>query len=157
MSCRHAITAAKEPTSRLYTTVAHFCAVVHRRASSPADCSHPSRSTSLPHPNPSIAIATFPVVGKNSTPIAPVKQRDPDAPRQICRPWTVADNGWIVRKTLAMFGPEGSMFASNFSGGQPVRELRDNLQLLSQKPLRPLAGCKAHLFRETARDVYAIG
>lgn len=30
------------------------------------------------------------------------------------RPWTVADNRWIVREAVAMFGPSRSMFASNF-------------------------------------------
>jgi predicted TIM-barrel fold metal-dependent hydrolase len=29
-------------------------------------------------------------------------------------PWTVDDNRWIVRETIAMFGPERVMFASNF-------------------------------------------
>ena len=30
------------------------------------------------------------------------------------RPWTVESNAWIVRETVAMFGPERVMFGSNF-------------------------------------------
>lgn len=33
---------------------------------------------------------------------------------QAGKPWRVEDNAWIVRETLAMFGAERAMFASNF-------------------------------------------
>ena len=28
--------------------------------------------------------------------------------------WTVEENGWVVRETIAIFGPRRAMFASNF-------------------------------------------
>jgi predicted TIM-barrel fold metal-dependent hydrolase len=73
------------------------------------------------------------------------------------RAWTVADHGWIVRETIAMFGPERCMFASNF----PVDSLCASFatifdgfrEIVEDLPLE----AQARLFRGTARDVYDIG
>jgi predicted TIM-barrel fold metal-dependent hydrolase len=69
-------------------------------------------------------------------------------------PWTVEDNRWIVQETVAMFGPERIMFASNF----PVDRLCGSFDAI-------FGGFKAiaaawsqqdqrRLFYENARAIY---
>jgi predicted TIM-barrel fold metal-dependent hydrolase len=72
------------------------------------------------------------------------------------RKWTVADNGWIVRETIAMFGAERCAFASNFPvdglcgsfsdifGG--FRDITADLSPTEQ----------ARLFCGTAREIYHL-
>jgi predicted TIM-barrel fold metal-dependent hydrolase len=75
---------------------------------------------------------------------------------QLNRPWTVADNRWIVRETIAMFGAERCAFASNF----PVDSLCATFATIFDgfrdivEDLPPDA--QARLFGGTARDVYRI-
>lgn len=72
------------------------------------------------------------------------------------RKWTVADNGWIVRETIAMFGAERCAFASNFPvdglcgsfsdifGG--FRDITADLSPTGQE----------RLFCGTAREIYRL-
>lgn len=71
-------------------------------------------------------------------------------------PWTAEGNRWIVRETIAMFGPERAMFASNF----PVDSLCGTFDTI-------FSGFKAivtdlpdadqrRLFHDTAGDVYRL-
>jgi predicted TIM-barrel fold metal-dependent hydrolase len=75
---------------------------------------------------------------------------------QAGQPWTVEANGWIVRETIAMFGPGRCMFASNF----PVDSLCasfatifDGFRAITEN--LPIAA-QAQLFCETARGVYDL-
>lgn len=76
---------------------------------------------------------------------------------QFGRPWTVADNRWIVRETIAIFGAERCMFASNF----PVDSLCGSFatifdgfrEIVEDLPIE----AQARLFCGTAREVYRIG
>jgi predicted TIM-barrel fold metal-dependent hydrolase len=76
---------------------------------------------------------------------------------QLGRAWTVADNRWIVRETIAIFGAERCMFASNF----PVDSLCGSFatifdgfrEIVEDLPIE----AQARLFCGTAREVYRIG
>jgi predicted TIM-barrel fold metal-dependent hydrolase len=76
---------------------------------------------------------------------------------QFGRPWTVTDNRWIVRETIAMFGAQRCMFANNF----PVDRLCGSFatifdgfrEIVEDLP----ADAQALLFCGTAREVYRIG
>jgi predicted TIM-barrel fold metal-dependent hydrolase len=71
--------------------------------------------------------------------------------------WTVADNQWIVLETIAMFGAQRCMFASNFPVDslcasfatifEGFREIAEDLPLDAQ----------GRLFCGTAREVYQTG
>jgi predicted TIM-barrel fold metal-dependent hydrolase len=73
------------------------------------------------------------------------------------RPWTAAANGWIVRQTIALFGADRCMFASNFpvdslcAGFTTIfdgfREIAADLPMAAQ----------ARLFCRTAQEVYRMG
>jgi predicted TIM-barrel fold metal-dependent hydrolase len=69
-------------------------------------------------------------------------------------PWTAAANGWIVRETVAMFGPDRAMVASNF----PVDSLCgsfDDIFTGFKRILAPLPpGDQAKLFHGTATGIY---
>ena len=70
------------------------------------------------------------------------------------RSWTVADNEWIVRTTLDLFGAERCMFGSNF----PVDSLCANFgdiiagfrTILSPLPVEE----QAAFFHDTADRIY---
>lgn len=72
------------------------------------------------------------------------------------RPSTVESNGWIIRETIAMFGPTRAMFASNF----PV----DGLCASFDTIFLGFSECAAHLteteqallFAGNARRIYRI-
>lgn len=72
------------------------------------------------------------------------------------QPWTVHANGWIVRETIAMFGPNRCMFASNF----PVDSLCASFatifdgfrEIVQDLPF----AAQARLFCGTAREVYGL-
>lgn len=70
------------------------------------------------------------------------------------QPWTAEANGWIVRETVAMFGPGRAMVASNF----PVDSLCgrfDDIFTGFKRILAPLPPeDQAKLFHETATAVY---
>jgi predicted TIM-barrel fold metal-dependent hydrolase len=70
------------------------------------------------------------------------------------RKWTVEDNRWIVRETIAMFGPERAMFASNF----PVDSLCATFDEIFTGFKRIAADlpeeAQERLFAGTAREVY---
>jgi predicted TIM-barrel fold metal-dependent hydrolase len=70
------------------------------------------------------------------------------------RPWRVDDNRWIVEQTVAMFGAERAMFASNF----PVDSLCGSFDTIFSGFKRIAARYskaeQARLFCETAREVY---
>ncbi|WP_342237414.1 amidohydrolase family protein [Inquilinus sp. OTU3971] len=69
-------------------------------------------------------------------------------------PWTTEANGWIVRETVAMFGPDRAMVASNF----PVASLCgsfDDIFTGFKRILAPLPpDDQAKLFHGTATAVY---
>jgi predicted TIM-barrel fold metal-dependent hydrolase len=75
---------------------------------------------------------------------------------QAGQPWTVGSNGGIVRDTIAIFGPERCMFASNF----PVDSLCASFatifdgfrQIVEDLPV----DAQTALFHDTARKVYAL-
>jgi predicted TIM-barrel fold metal-dependent hydrolase len=71
-------------------------------------------------------------------------------------PWTVADNRWIVRETIAMFGAQRCMFASNF----PVDSLCADFETIFEglrAIVEDLPGdAQARLFYGTAREVYRL-
>jgi predicted TIM-barrel fold metal-dependent hydrolase len=72
-------------------------------------------------------------------------------------PWTVAANRWIVRETIAMFGPERAAFASNF----PVDGLCATFAVIFEG-FREIVvdlpdAAQARLFAGTASEVYRIG
>jgi predicted TIM-barrel fold metal-dependent hydrolase len=72
------------------------------------------------------------------------------------QPWRAEDNAWIVRETIAMFGAERAMFASNF----PVDSLCATFdtiysgfkQIVADLPI----AAQARLFYGTAAQVYRI-
>ncbi|WGF89949.1 amidohydrolase family protein [Marinivivus vitaminiproducens] len=68
--------------------------------------------------------------------------------------WTAEANGWIVRETVAMFGPERAMFASNF----PVDGLCASLDTIYRGFKAITAGlprdAQALLFHDTALRLY---
>ncbi len=70
------------------------------------------------------------------------------------RPWTTADNGWIVQETIAMYGAERCMFASNF----PVDSLCATFGTILDGFREIVASMKleaqARLFCGTARETY---
>ncbi|WAG77288.1 amidohydrolase [Metapseudomonas furukawaii] len=70
------------------------------------------------------------------------------------RPWCVEDNAWIVRETVAMFGPQRAMFASNF----PVDGLCGSFDTLYSGFKRIVADLpdadQELLFCGTARRIY---
>ena len=53
------------------------------------------------------------------------------------RPWTVEANGPVVRDTIAIFGVDRCMFASNFPVDRPVRRPRRHLRRLQDDRGRP--------------------
>jgi predicted TIM-barrel fold metal-dependent hydrolase len=70
------------------------------------------------------------------------------------RPWTVADNQWIVHEIIAMFGSSRAMFASNF----PVDglcatfdEIFSGFKTITRDDPPEV---QRQLFAETARRVY---
>jgi predicted TIM-barrel fold metal-dependent hydrolase len=70
------------------------------------------------------------------------------------RPWSVEHNRWIVEEIIAMFGADRAMFASNF----PVDSLCASFDT-TYSGFKRIAACysqadQAHLFCETARNVY---
>lgn len=72
------------------------------------------------------------------------------------RPWTVSDNRWIVEETIAMFGADRAMFASNF----PVDSLCASFDTI-YTGFKTIAahysrGEQARLFAETARETYGL-
>jgi len=70
------------------------------------------------------------------------------------RPWSVADNRWIVQELIAMFGPERAMFASNF----PVDSLCGSFDDIFGGFKEITAGLGAdkqrRLFHDTAKETY---
>ncbi|MCT4709084.1 amidohydrolase family protein [Enterobacteriaceae bacterium H11S18] len=75
---------------------------------------------------------------------------------QRYRPWTLKDNGWIIKETLAMFGYKRCMFASNF----PVDSLCSTLNTVwngfkSMTHELPVQEQSA-LFYENASRIYRI-
>ncbi|CAN7448855.1 amidohydrolase family protein [Bosea sp. LjRoot9] len=72
------------------------------------------------------------------------------------RPWTVADNSWIVEEITAMFGAERSMFASNF----PVDSLCGSFDTIyagfKTIAARYTQDEQLRLFAETARETYRL-
>lgn len=76
---------------------------------------------------------------------------------QAGRPWTVADNCWIVRETIAIFGADRCMFASNF----PVDSLCGSFATIFggfRVIVADLSlAAQALLFCETARATYRLG
>ena len=68
--------------------------------------------------------------------------------------WTVENNAWIVRETIAMFGPDRSMFASNF----PVDSLCASFDTIFSGFKSIVADLDAAdqraLFHDTAQRVY---
>ena len=73
------------------------------------------------------------------------------------RAWSVADNRWIVREVVAMFGPDRAMFASNF----PVDGLCASFDAIFSgfKAItrNDPADVQQRLFAGTARRVYRTG
>ncbi|ACL62724.1 amidohydrolase family protein [Methylobacterium nodulans] len=73
------------------------------------------------------------------------------------RPWTVADNGWIVEEIIALFGPARTMFASNF----PVDSLCGTFDTIwsgfKQIVSRYSIEHQRRLFCDTAREIYRTG
>jgi predicted TIM-barrel fold metal-dependent hydrolase len=71
-------------------------------------------------------------------------------------PWTVAANRWIVRETIAIFGPERAAFASNF----PVDSLCATFGTIFDGFREIVAdlpdAAQARLFAGTAREVYRL-
>jgi predicted TIM-barrel fold metal-dependent hydrolase len=75
---------------------------------------------------------------------------------QTGQEWTVPSNGWIIRETIAMFGPARTMFASNF----PVDSLCASFDTI----FAAFSECAAHLpqaeqalvFADTARRIYRL-
>ena len=72
------------------------------------------------------------------------------------RPWTVADNRWIVEEIIAMFGGDRAMFASNF----PVDSLCASFDTI-YTGFKTIAARysrveQAKLFAETARETYDL-
>ena len=70
------------------------------------------------------------------------------------QPWTVEANRWIVRETIAMFGAERAMFASNF----PVDSLIASFDTIFTGFERMVADLpereQGQLFGGTARRIY---
>lgn len=70
------------------------------------------------------------------------------------RPWTVEENGYIITESIAMFGSDRSMFASNF----PVDSLCASFDRIysgfKQVAANLPKGDQAKLFFETARKYY---
>lgn len=70
--------------------------------------------------------------------------------------WTAEDNGWIVRETIAIFGPRRAMFASNF----PVDGLCASFDTIFTGFKRIAAALPAEdqawLFHRTAEETYAL-
>jgi len=70
--------------------------------------------------------------------------------------WTATANRWIVRETIAMFGAERCMFASNF----PVDGLCADFATIYEGFREIVAdlsdASQASLFHNTARDVYGV-
>ncbi|MEX5343810.1 amidohydrolase [Pseudomonas sp. I2] len=73
---------------------------------------------------------------------------------QAGRPWRAEDNAWIVRETIAMFGAQRAMFASNF----PVDSLCgsfDDIYGGFKRIVADLPGeAQAQLFYHNARRIY---
>ncbi len=72
------------------------------------------------------------------------------------QPWTVADNRWIVRDTIAMFGAQRCMFASNF----PMDSLCADFATIFNG-FRAIVedlpnDAQARLFCGTAQEVYRL-
>jgi len=71
-------------------------------------------------------------------------------------PWTVEANGWIIRETIAMFGADRTMFASNF----PVDSLCASFRTIYSCFRGIVADIpqedQRKLFYDTARRVYEL-
>ncbi len=75
---------------------------------------------------------------------------------QAGRPWTVADNGWIVRETIAMFEATRCMFASNFPVDSLCAEFTTIFDGFREIVEDMPPDTQARLFCGTAREVYRI-
>jgi len=73
---------------------------------------------------------------------------------QAGRPWTVADNGWIVRQCIDLFGPERAMFASNFPVDSLCARFDDIYDGFKQIVVDLPASAQRQLFCDTARRIY---
>jgi predicted TIM-barrel fold metal-dependent hydrolase len=72
------------------------------------------------------------------------------------RPWTLEENGPIIRETIAMFGVDRCMFASNF----PVDSLKGSWDYIYTQFKRSVADLpiadQLKLFAQNAIRVYRI-
>lgn len=73
------------------------------------------------------------------------------------RPWTVEDNGYVINETIAMFGPQRAMFASNFPVDSLCASFDDIYDGFKCIAARYSRGDQSKLFFDTARKVYNIG
>ena len=73
------------------------------------------------------------------------------------RPWTVEANRGIVLDAIEIFGPDRAMFASQLSGRQPGRRLRDHLVGFDAITADLSEAERAGLFRDNARRIYRLG
>lgn len=76
---------------------------------------------------------------------------------QLGRPWTVEDNGYIIAETIAMFGPDRAMFASNFPVDSLCGSFDEIYSGFKTIAARYPKADQAKLFVETARAVYRTG
>jgi predicted TIM-barrel fold metal-dependent hydrolase len=72
------------------------------------------------------------------------------------RPWTVADNGPIVRTVLELFGVERCLFASNWTVDTLCAELRTIFEGFLEITRDLAQSERAKLFHDNARRVYRI-
>ena len=70
------------------------------------------------------------------------------------RPWSVEDNRWIIEETIAMFGAHRAMFASNFPVDSLCASFDSIYSGFKRIAARYSQADQAHLFCETARNVY---
>jgi predicted TIM-barrel fold metal-dependent hydrolase len=70
------------------------------------------------------------------------------------RPWTVADNRWIVQELVAMFGAERAMFASNFPVDGLCGSFDDIFNGFKEITAGLSRGKQRKLFHDTARETY---
>lgn len=73
---------------------------------------------------------------------------------QSNRPWTVEENGYVITETIAMFGPDRSMFASNFPVDSLCAPFDTIYSGFKHLTARLQKSDQAKLFLETARKYY---